>query len=347
MQWIVVFISSFALSFGIGLSYSLLRTPVIQFSSLYFSFPFFILGISGFMRPLKSRLNSLMVVLLLGVFMFSLVFERKHFWLMQHQGYEQIALNFAQNRASYGDEVTLVAVGGSERMLDFYQQKYAVKGAHIFNKDRSMAEFANLVDSCKTPWFAIGWTDYSNFQWVDYVHSRYPVQLASQNWFNSAYYLFGSNQNNVQTDTDSEKTYLSEQSFSGIKDFKENDEFGLLWEIAADSALKPYSGIWVAGIELIAESTLENAALVMEVKDQNLQQAALWRAGTLNERRIAAGDTTCIVVAYHLDSGPPFKPDALLRLYVWNKGQERFKVSRRWFYVKKHDPILFGLYEPF
>ncbi len=344
-QWMIVFIASFVLSFAIGMAYSFLRTPVIQYSTLFFSFPFFVMGLAGLMRPMKPTFNVLMTVLILGVSLFTLTLERKHFWMMQHQGYEQIASRFAQNRKTLADSVSLAAVGGSERMLDFYQQRFGVDSVRLFNKDHAMADFENWVDHCSTPWFAVGWTDYASFQWVEYVRSRFPRQVEHENWFNSGYYLFRRDTLASELNQKAEKTYLLERNSRGIKNFSEDDEFGLLWEIPTDSALTPFNGIWVAGVELIAHSTMRNASIVMEVKKDSLPQPLLWRSCDLSGRQLMPGDTSRIVIAYHLDSGPAMKPGSVLRLYVWNSGHEKFTVTKRWFYTRKYEPVLFGLYK--
>jgi len=334
----------FALSLGIGWAYSLLRTPVIQFSTLYFSFPFLIIGLSGLTRPLKPILNLMIVSVLVFFGSFTLVSDRQHYIMMYEQGYDQIALKFQQNQTNFKDDITQAAVGGSVRMLDFYQQRQQNSGVFLFSKNNSLTDFSALVDTCQSQYFAIGWTDYSPFNWVETVRSKYPKVIEQQNWFNSGYYLFEREEVESLVPFNDARYLVKESNRGGIHSFTEKDEYGLLWETLCDSSILKDDGIIVAGYRILALGEINDLSVVLEIKESGSSVPLIWRSGTLDGRNIKAGETIIMIVVHHLDAGPSIPLNSKLRTYVWNKGKMPFIVTDRWLYIKKHDPQLFGLF---
>jgi len=334
----------FALSLGIGWTYSILRTPVIQFSTLYFSFPFLILGISGFTRQLKPQYNVLIVIILVSMGAFTLINSRQHYKTMYEQGYDQIALRFDKNQDIYKEDITQVAVGGSVRMLDFYLQKQQNTGVILFNKNNSSTELSLLIDSCQTRYFAIGWTDYTSFNWVETVRNKYTKVVEQQNWFNSGYYLFEREEVEGETPFLDARYLVKDKKQTGIVRFTEKDEYGLLWESAIDSTIISDDGIIVSGYRIKALTEIRDLSVVLEIKVSGVSEPVMWRSGTLDGRIIKEGETFTMIVVHHLDAGPAIPPNSKLRTYVWNKAKASFDVTERWVYIKKQDPWLFGLY---
>lgn len=344
-SWPLFFICWFALTLLIALAYSYLRTPVIQFSTLYFSFPFLLMGLAALTRPLELKFNVLIASMLLGTGLITLLHNRQHYHMMTKQGYEQIAINFAACSEQFGKDITLVSVGGSERMHRFYLDQKGLNKTYFFNKDAVSPDYQEMIDSCRTKYLAIGWTDYASFAWIEKARSHFREVVDEQRWFNSGFYLL--HRNDIDgSNPPSERLVFSEYQPTGIAHFTGSDAYGLLWEASADSLLTSSDGILVARIDILAENELDGVTLVMELKNSSSKQLALWRGGTTDGRRIAAGQKTSITVVHHIDAGPPIQPEDQLRVYVWNKKQEHFRVTGRSLYIVKHDPILFGFFAP-
>ena len=339
-------ISWFVLSFTIGWIYSMMRTPVLQYSSLIFSFPFVILGISGFMKELKPLLKLLMVALILTTGTISLIAEREHFTMMYAQGYDQIAKRFSENQSTYGSRILQVNMGGSERMTGFYLQQNQVSNTHFFNKDAALEPFAALLDTSTAQYLAIGWTDYAPYSWVEAARVRFPKVIETMHWFNSGYYLLSRDTVSKRELLQDERFVIQQNDMNGLKHFAENDEYGLLWEARTDSILAVDDGIIVVGYRLKALSSVEGVSAVLEFKSATDGKAVVWRSGKIQSPQVMADGSVVVLVTYQLDSGPNFEANTLLRTYLWNNVKSDFLVLERWMYIKKQNPILFGLYAP-
>lgn len=346
LKWLMLFVSWFVLSFAIGWIYSVVRTPVLQFSTLYFSFPFLLLGISGFIKPLSETRNLLLTAALLLAGVYSLTVERQHFRLMTQQGYEQIAAGFEEAIATTGNNLSCAAVGGSARMLDFYQQRHGNQGVRLFNKDKEKQNFEFFLDSITTRFLTVGWSDYTTYSWIEAARARFPYIVKKTNWFNSGYYLLSKDSSAASLSCLNERTVLMESDDQGIKRFAGADEYGMLWEADYDSVRKQTDGILVAGIELLPAMPAEGVSLVLEIKTKGQATPYLWRSGTSEGRILNENQKAWLVVAYHLDSGPAIPAGSTLRLYVWNKKKESFVVKKRWLRIIDYDPVLFGFYAP-
>lgn len=346
LKWMILFISWFVLSLAIGWIYSEVRTPVLQYSTLYFSFPFLLLGISGSLKPVSEIRNFLLAGALLLAGVYSLAVERQHFRLMTQQGYDQIASGFKEAIASKGNNLSCAAVGGSARMLDFYQQKHGNQGVRLFNKDKEKQKFEFFLDSVTTQFLAVGWSDYTTFSWIEAARARFPYIIQKTNWFNSGYYLLSRDSLAAFLPCSNERTVLNESDDQGLKSFAGADEYGMLWEAGYDSFRKQTDGILVAGIELLPTMPAEGVSLVMEIKTDGQTTPYLWRSGTSEGRILHANQKAWLIVAYHLDSGPAIPAGSTLRLYVWNKKKESFVVKKRWLRIIDYDPVLFGFYAP-
>lgn len=344
MAWTMV--AWFLLSFLIGWLYSLLRTPVLQYSSLIFSFPFLILGVSGLLSELKPFLKLFMVVVVLTAGTISLIAEREHYNLMYAQGYDQIAERFSENQATYGTQILQVNIGGSERMTGFYLQQHQLLNTYFFNKDAALDSFTFLMDTSTAQYFAIGWTDYAPYAWVEEARVRFPKVIEIKHWFNSGYYLLARDVASYREPLQDERFIFQESDSNGLKHFAENDEYGMLWEARSDSVLVADDGIVVVAYRLKALASAEGVSAVLEFKSSTDGKAVVWRSGKIQTPQVMTDGTVVVLVAYQLDSGPKVYANTLMRTYLWNKDKSDFVVLERWMYIKKHNPILFGLYAP-
>lgn len=336
----------FALSFLIGWVYSTLRTPVLQYSSLYFSFPFLILGLSGLLNELKPLHRLLTIILILTTGTISLIAQRQHYTLMYKQGYDQIAQRFGENQNRFGSDILQVNIGGSERMTGFYLKQQAITNTHYFNKDAALNDFESLLDSSTAQDLAFGWTDYASFAWAEAARVRFPQVLETAEWFNSGYFLLARSDAPQREPLPDERFIFQERNSDGLKHFAENDIYGMLWEGNSDSLLAKDDAVVVVGYRLKAVESVEGVSAVLEFKSVDDGKVQVWRSGKIENKQLMPDETVVVLVTYQLDSGPAIEKNTLIRTYLWNKDKADFVVLERWMYFKKHNPVFFGLYAP-
>ena len=136
-------IAWFAIIFGIAFAYSLLREPIIQHSTLIFSYPFLIIvAFSLFKsRTLSPWQNALVVAVILFAGITSLIMERRHYDLMYHQGFDQIAAEIQKDKEKFGDQIQFATRTEIGESAEFYQSQTDVENRIVFNRYSNLGEF--------------------------------------------------------------------------------------------------------------------------------------------------------------------------------------------------------------
>ncbi|MDO8899711.1 MAG: hypothetical protein Q7V19_18820, partial [Bacteroidales bacterium] len=334
----------FGLSFLIAYFYSVYRTPILQFSTLYFSFPFLMLVFFSFTKPLKGWQNLLMAAIVLIIGSFTLIGKRSHYDLMYHQGYDQAALLMAEDKAEFGKNIAFAAIGGSAEMFGFYMDKQQLADVKLMNLRSNPSEFWDFLDNTDREYFGIAWADYAPYEWIESARSRFEIVLNHKSWFNSEYYLLKRASDRGKWLLLAEERTLLDEGFdkSGIS-FDKDNVYGMLWEAAGDTLMQATDNMIVTSLLAMAVDTVRAVRLVLEFKADDGSQLH-WMAGNLHGKVVLPGEHFWLHAAYRFDAGSENVKTALMRSYVWNQGNERFMVQRRLIYSRPHDPILLGLY---
>lgn len=107
----------------IGYFYSLWFKPLLQFSILIFSFPFFLIFLFSYAENIRTKLLSFFVVVLLIAGIYSLVFTRQYYNIFYNQPYDSfyhLSQNFLKDKNA---DNTLVFYNGIPNGLDYYIKK--------------------------------------------------------------------------------------------------------------------------------------------------------------------------------------------------------------------------------
>lgn len=89
----ILFLSLFALPFIISFFYSRYVSAVLQYSVLIFGFPFLLIFLFGHFKELKAKWNLMIVLVIMGISIFSLVYERQHYNLFYGSANRDIVVN--------------------------------------------------------------------------------------------------------------------------------------------------------------------------------------------------------------------------------------------------------------
>jgi len=336
----------FGLSFSIAYFYSVYRTPILQYSTLYFSFPFLVLAFFSFTKPLKGLQNLLLIAFVLFAGSFTLIEKRSHYDLMYNQGYDQAAVMMAEDRAEYGENIAFAAIGGSAEMFAFYMGKQQLTDVKLMNLRSNPAEFWDYLDEINVEYFGIAWADYAPYEWIESARNRFELVLKHKSWFNSEYYLLRRISDAEKRPLLAKERFLLNEDFdkSGIS-FDKDNVYGMLWEASGDTLFQKTDNMIVASLLVMAVDTIQSVKFVLEFKSEDGSQLH-WMGGNLHGKVVLPGEYFWLHAAYRFDAGPENVKTALLRSYVWNQGNERFMVQRRFIYSRPHDAILLGLYAP-
>ena len=339
----------FVIIFAIAFVYSLYREPILQHSTLIFSYPFVIIvAFSLFKsRTLSSWQTALVVAVILFVGMASLIMERRHYDLMYHQGFDQIAAEMQQDKDQYGDKIQFATRTEIGEAAEFYQAKTDVENRIVFNRiynekgdlvrEAELGDFNRwLSEHHETPMLGFGWTDYVNPIWEVTAVGNYPYLIEKKDWFTSRYLTLS------KTPTEGAQYLLNELSTDSCC-YVEGQEWGQACSFSCDSLPKDVEALGVV-VQFHNEVETNQCVAVIEVHDAATDSLLLWHSSLPEDGHFRPGNHA---VADAIIFDDNFKPEGkTIKAYLWNQGKKPLVVTKLSYYYTKKSPVLTGLYEP-
>ena len=329
----------FVIIFAIAFIYSLYREPIIQHSTLIFSYPFVIIvAFSLFKsRTLTSWQTALVVVALLFVGITSLIMTRRHFDLMYHQGFDQIAVEMQQDKNQHGDKIQFATRTEIGEAAEFYQAKTDVENRIVFNRYSNLGEFNDWLGQHKdTPMLGFGWTDYVNPIWEVTAVGNYPYCLEQKDWFTSRYLTLSKTPMKGAT-------YLLHELSADSCRYVEGQEWGQVCTFPCDSLPEDIEALGIV-IHFHNDVEVSNCVAVIELHDATTDSLVLWNGSLPEDGHFMPGDHA---VADAILFGEELQPEGkTLKAYLWNQDKKPLVVTKLSYYHTKKSPVLTGLYDP-
>ena len=329
----------FVIIFAIAFIYSLKREPILQHSTLIFSYPFVIIvAFSLFKsRTLSSWQTALVVAAILFIGITSLVMTRRHYDLMYHQGFDQIAAEMQQDKEQFGDKIQFATRTEIGEAAEFYQAKTDVENRIVFNRYDNLGEFNDwLSEHQNTPLLGFGWTDYISPIWEVTAVGNYPYLIEKKDWFTSRYLTLS------KTPVDNGQCMLyvlSEDSCLYI----EGQEWGQACTFLCDSLPTDVEALGII-IHFHNEVEVNNCVAVIQLHDAATDSIVLWHSSLPSDGHFSAGNNV-IADAIIFDEG--FNPEGkTIKTYLWNQDKKPLIVTKFSYYFTKKSRVLTGLYEP-
>ena len=332
-------IAWFVIIFAIAFIYSLTREPIIQQSTLIFSFPcVIIVAFSLFgSRTLSPWQTALVVAAILFVGTASLIMERRHYDLMYHQGFDQIAVKMQQDREQYGDRIQFATRAEIGEAAEFYQAQTNVENRIVFNRYSSLNDFHQWLDEHKeTSMLGFGWTDYVNPIWEATAVGNYPYLIEKNDWFTSRYLTLS------KTPVD-DSPYLLDDLSESPYSYQDGQEWGKGFTFSCDSLPEDVEALSVIA-HIHNETELNQCVIVMELHDAETDSLVLWHSSVAAEGQFLPGDNVAAdAIIFSEDLSPKGKT---VKTYLWNQDKKPLVVTKLSYYYTKKSRILTGLYEP-
>lgn len=342
-------IAWFVIIFAIAFIYSLKREPIIQHSTLIFSYPFVIIvAFSMFgTRTLSPWQTALVVAAILFVGTASLVMERRYYDLMYHQGFDQIAAEMQQDKDQYGDKIQFATRTEIGEAAEFYQAKTDVDNRIIFNRiyneegdlvrEAELGDFNHwLSEHHETPMLGFGWTDYVNPIWEATAVGNYPYLIEKKDWFTSRYLTLS------KAPVEGGQYLLNDLSENPYA-YQEGQEWGKGFTFACDSLPADIEALSVIA-KIHNEVELDRCVAVIEVHDAATDSLILWHSSLPDDGHFMPGDHA---VADAILFSDDFKPEGkTIKAYLWNQDKKPLVVTKLSYYYTKKSRVLTGLYEP-
>ena len=329
----------FAIIFLLAYGYSLLREPILQQSTLIFSYPFVIIvAFSLFSnRTLLPLHNALVVATILFVGITSLITTRRHYDLVYHQGFDQIAVRMQEDKQQYGNDIQFATRTEIGEAAEFYQQQTDVENRIVFNRYSNMGEFHEwLSQHRESPMLGFGWTDYVNPVWEATAVGNYPYILNQKDWFTSRYLTLS---RTPVVGSHYALTTLSETSYP----FTEGMEWGRSVTFSCDSLSSEIESLAIV-VHFHNGSEVDGLTLVVEVHEAETDSLVLWHSTQAEDGHFGPGSNViadAIVFDEHL-----LPQGKTIKTYLWNQGRKGLVWDKTSYYAIPKSKILTGIYDP-
>jgi len=332
-------IAWFVIIFAIAFIYSLTLEPILQRSTLIFSYPFVIIvAFSLFKnRTLSPWQNALVVAVILFVGCASLIMTRRHYDLMYHQGFDQIAVEIQKDKEEFGDQIQFATRTEIGDAAEFYQAKTDVGNRIVFNRYSNLGEFNQwLAEHKETPMLGFGWTDYIDPIWETTAVGNYPYLIEQKDWFTSRYLTLS------KTPTENSRYVLNTLDDKPYPYF-EGQEWGRASVFSCDSLPEDVEALGIVA-HIHNEMEISNCMVVIEIRDVESDSLLFWHSTLTEDGHFVAGDNA-IANAIIFDNGLSPKGKTV-KTYLWNQGMKPLILNKISYYFTRKDPVLTGLYEP-
>lgn len=330
-------IAWFVIIFTLAFVYSLLREPIIQYSTMIFSYPFLVLTAFSFFKnnSMTKAQSIIAVAAVLFIGTSSLITNRQHYDLMYHQGYDQIAERMKQDNDSLTD-IRFATFTIRAPFAEFYQAQTDVTQRIVFDdENHTNADFRQWLRDGDSHLLGFGWTDYANPSWETQAVACYPWQLHNDTWFTSRYLT------------------LSKDSVAGAEyvlhplceepEALTNMEWGKAKYIYGDS-LDNNTDLLGIIATIKAFDTINNCYIVMEIHDAATDTLVLWLGNSQEAGTLLPGMNT---VAFATRFDPKTFPihGKTIKTYIWDQQKGPILVKRIDYYHTKYNTRLTGLYK--
>ena len=328
----------FVIIFAIAFIYSLKREPIIQHSTLIFSYPFvIIIAFSLFgTRTLSPWQTALVVAAILFVGTTSLIMERRHLDLMYHQGFDQIAAEMKQDKEQFSDKIQFATRTEIGEAAEFYQAQTDIKNRIVFNRYTELGDFNRWLSEHKeAPMLGFGWTDYASPIWETAAVGNYPYLIKKKDWFTSRYLTLS------KTPVEGAQYMLHTLSDDTIA--MPGWEWGQPCFLDCDSLPDDVEALGIVA-EVKALDSLRNCIVVIEVRDTATDSLLLWHGLSQKSGKFPRGNNI-VTSAINFSEELPAQGKTI-KTYLWNQGCDTLTLNKTSYYYTRKSRVLTGLYEP-
>ena len=338
----------FLISFLTAFLYSLLRSPIIQYSTLLFVFPFLLMFIFSFIGEGKFKLIKILSGLIMAVAIFTLIFNRQHYSLMYRQGFDGAAINIKSDYNSFEGKKAIVVHSPETRMYDFYFDKFMIEG-DVFKYDvkSQPKDLLDFINKERADIVFYSWADYRDLSVLALLKTQYPYVIKRENFFNSEYYILSKNKPKKISEAENTKTLSTIEGKNG--------------EPLYIASKKGYSQ---AVEEIISanntnENTVLNIAaefrhieknssdlLVFDLQDKSGNSVS-WSAANLSDFISDNSENDSIyyvTLSKRIMSLYPLPDTCILKSYIWKRDTLKLELEKMSLYTTEIDRVETGLY---
>ena len=332
-------------SFFIAYGYSVLRGPVLQYSTLFFVLPFSLFLIaSAIQKIVIQKLRSAFILLMLLGTCWSTIVEAKLFTRPTYGLFREPAQDLQRWINLYGKEQVPCVVNAinTDYMRYYFRQLNFDPwlAAEKVNSGEKFSTLANILDTIQSDYFAFTWSNCENiFEVNKLIQDKYPYLVEKEIYFNSAAYLYSRKNGSGESSTifqsccdfdsmdcvGSVLKTTGEFKFSGTKSAHIDSSDMYAFTFQKNGIDIPGSGYrWMnCTFRFFRQQGPLSALVVMEV-NRNKENVSYFTSN-IGEFDVESGKWNKVTFSRLLPGD--LQQEDEIKMYIWNKDRQSFFVD--------------------
>lgn len=318
----------FLIPFTIGFVYSHLVNPILQVSVLIFAFPFLLLALFGGLPKLDFKKELALFVVLAGVCVYSLIYQRQYYQLFYNSSYEQIV-----KETKYFDEAgTLHYINSHPEINAHYEKIYQTGGMYewIENGDDNQ-ELENELRHTSSTYLTYGYVSSADPVWMNIMANYFPYVVREVNYDNGSFYALAKSGNEKLHRT--EKCMYEEGLFS-------EDEFIPILAGALTDVIERIDNVIDASVNIDSAIGTGDMHWVWYAENQNGEKLD-WRSEKIKIEEKGKSLRSYFSVRVR-DTNVPHE-GSTIKILLWNTGKRKVYLNNACVKVRAGNRFLYGL----
>lgn len=183
----------FLLPFLIGFAYSKWMYPVLQHSTLLFSFPFLLVALFSTWSDEKPKWTITFACLLLSLTSFSTVVQNRFFSTNHFGVFKELAQHMVDWKTEVGNDALLIGDFNYPFYLHYYSDQLQPIELALYrtSDEDGLALLKSIVDSSSNEFLIYAWSTVNQSPEVEaIIQEKFPIEMKRETYFNSEAVMF-------------------------------------------------------------------------------------------------------------------------------------------------------------
>lgn len=350
-RFFIISLVWFLLPIIIGFAYSRLVSPVIQYSMLIFSFPFFLLAIFALIREMKFWQNALGVSLIALMIISGLIFERQHYNYFYHSlptdSYEKI--NAELSNSLQGDVDVIV---DCPAYVNYYFQQKGLfpVSATLLDSISTLKSFQSYVANSKAKKLLYMESNAGARENYQIIRKYFPKVIEHTAYLGGDYYVFAKvglskgeeivYTNSIHSSKDDVSLVSSTSPYHLLDSIT---EYGKSFSVPLHEMAINWNNVVDIQVKVKRIDNHKNLILVASINEEDKQ--IFWGGGNLNNYLPETDQWTWLYFSFKLPYVDIHKKNLIFNTYLWNNEKGNFLISDYQIQVRYGNPVIYSFVE--
>jgi hypothetical protein len=354
----------FLLPLLIGYWYSVNFNPVLQYSVLLFSFFPLLFVLFGHIPSQKPHINLLLVIIILTVNILTLITERRHYSIFYESPYENIVTDY--KKAKQQNNSIIPIIDSHKKITRYYLEKHKADSAFTwFDSFANEAEFIKFLKeySTKTDHLYFGAFSSNKPNSVSVILRYFPVMVEQNNYYGGSTWVFSktglpgpASVTYLNFDTTipegwhsvNDEQVLHSKGFDDSHSYLMDSllEWSPTFSVPLSQIISHHNNVIDISIETKTKPEISEIILVATLESE---EGVLHFGGaefnSFKDPHYTSDDWYSVHHSLKLSDINLDYSNVLLKVFVWNKGRNRFLIDNFKINVREGNPVIYGLYE--